>query len=182
MKKLLKTVLSLGAALLGVVAFCMIFVAPLSFVYERILTGETVTMELAWNYVFIGGPLEIPIVIGGVEILTLNFGELAFNSVPVVGFILIAVGVLVTLFLAIKPKKRGLIYTISTLLSVAAFVVGGILIYYTKDQFLAINSLSELPDFFLDTLQTNPSIYLGMALAFVAAFINLINLFVPSKK
>ena len=163
MKKLLKTVLSLGAALLGVVAFCMIFVAPLSFVYEKILSGETVVYDLAWNYVFIGGPL-------------------AFNSVPVVGFILIAVGVLVTLFLTIKPKKRGLIYTISTLLSVAAFVVGGILIYYTKDQFLAINSLSELPDFFLDTLQTNPSIYLGMALAFVAAFINLINLFVPSKK
>ena len=58
MKKLLKTVLSLGAALLGVVAFCMIFVAPLSFVYERILTGETVTMELAWNYVFIGGRIH----------------------------------------------------------------------------------------------------------------------------
>ncbi len=149
------------AIICGIVAFCMMFISPLS------LAGE----EFSYEFAILGQTTTVL----GIEVTVTEP-----NLVALSGFGLALVGVVISILMLLKPKKRGLIYFILSIASIAAFVVAGINIACTKQGFVDANN--EIYSLVEDYIEINFSIYLASILCLVAAAANLLNIFVRVKK
>lgn len=165
MKVSLKSILFVIASVLGIVAFCMLFVQPL-----KVDTGSLpITIETHWQDVYFGDPEA----------------EIKGATGAAVGFILMGLGGLLAFGLALlSGKRRGIMGFLLTLITVALVAVGAILVFCTKTFYLeTIKTGAELIDNKINemvSLGVGPIV--GGLLGCLAALASIFALFVPAPK
>lgn len=179
MKKILKSLFLFLSTCLAIGAVCMIFVSPLQFYVDSLKNVDP--LLIPYNNAYFGGDLVYTIKILFID-TEINLGTLNFNYLPVIGFIMILVGGILSLLMMLKRRKKGLFFLAMCLASIALTIGGGVLTFFVRDGFLAVNEISDWPEFILDTIQITYAPYLSISFACASGALTLISLFIKSKK
>lgn len=165
MKVSLKSILFVIASVLGIVAFCMLFIEPL-----KVDTGSLpITIETNWKDVYFGDPEA----------------EIKGATGAAAGFILMGLGGLFAFVLALlSGKRRGIIGFLLAIVTIGLVAAGAVLVFCTKTFYLeTIKTGVELIDNKVSemiSLGVGPIV--GGLLGCLAALASLFALFVPAPK
>ena len=168
MKISLKSILFGVAGILGIVAFCMMFLTPLTVKVDSFLGGGNTDYE--WQIVYFGQ--QDPEVKGAV--------------LAGIGYIAMGVGGLLALIMAaVSGQKRGLLGIILTLVTLVLLAGGAVIAFCTKTIYMDVQGLtSDSIDLGIvkGELVLGVGPILGGIIGLVAAVASLLALFVPAPK
>lgn len=169
MKISVKSVLLAVAGILGIAAFCMLFLDPLKIVTTTIIgDGQNVT-QLGWQSVYFGD-----------QDANMKGATFAF-----IGFLAMGIGGLLALLTAIVGRKGGLLAALLGIIAVVLIVGGGIVAICTKQIYMSANGMeSDTIDIIVakGTLQLSTGPVVGAVLGFVGGAAALLGTFMPAPR